>query len=154
MRSAQWLTHLDAQATLDLAVTRFGGRRAPAVPDADPVTREAYSHEVVSFGFWPGDRTLREPSYYSYTAPEPSDLRAQPLRPEQARWVERGEGSLALLPYEAVPTAIDSKSTLLAFLESAYDAGAGLAGWDRAELETSWCPDPPRLKELLDSGVI
>ena len=60
-------------------VTRFGGRRAPALPDADPVTREAYTHEVISFGFWAGDQNVREPTYYSYTAPEPAGLRDQPL---------------------------------------------------------------------------
>jgi hypothetical protein len=138
--------------SLDLALTRFGGRRAPALPDADPVTREAYSHEVVSFGFWAGDKNVREPTFYSYTAPEPADLRGQPLRPGQARWADQGGGSMAVLPYEAVRTAADPKATLLAFLESSYDAGATAAGWDRAELESSWCPDPPRLNELLARG--
>ena len=136
--------------SLDLAVTRFGGRRAPAVPGADPVTQEAYTHEVVSFGFWAGDQNLREPSYYSYTAPEPAGLREQPLRPEEAYWTEQGGGSLGLLPYRAVRAAPDPKAVLLAFLESAYEVGAGLAGWDRAELESSWCPDPPVLRGLLE----
>jgi hypothetical protein len=135
--------------SLDLAVTRFGGRRAPAQPDADPVDREAYSHEVVSFGFWAGDPTVREPTYYSYTAPEPPALRAQPLRPGDAQWVERGGGSLAMLPFEAIRTARDPRTALLAFLESAYQAGAELAGWDRAELESAWCPEPPELSDLL-----
>ena len=126
--------------SFDLALTRFGGKRAPALPDADPVTREAYSHEVVSFGFWAGDQNVREPTYYSYTAPEPADLRRRPLQPDEAHWVEQGTGSLALLPYEAVRTAADPKSTLLAFLESAYLAGAGAAGWDTADLMSSWCP--------------
>lgn len=97
--------------SLDLALTRFGGPRAPAMPDADPVTRETYSHEVVSFGFWAGDVNVREPTYYSYTAPEPA--------------------------------------ALLAFLESAYQAGAGASGWDRSELESSWCPSPLQLNDLL-----
>ena len=135
--------------SLDLALTRFGGERAPALPDADPVNREAYSHEVVSFGFWAGDAELREPSYYSYTAPEPVGLREQPLRPEAASWVERGGGSLALLPYEAVRTAAEPRAALLAFLESSYRPGAGAAGWELTELASSWCPDPPRLSELL-----
>jgi hypothetical protein len=129
--------------SFDLAVTRFGGRRAPTLPGADPVTREAYTHEVISFGFWAGDQHVRAPAYYSYTAPEPAGLRSQPLEPEQARWVEQGGGSLALLPYEAVRTAPDSRSALIAFLETAYEGGAELAGWDRADLESSWCPDPP-----------
>ncbi len=127
----------------DLAVTRFGGGRAPAMADADPVTREAYSHEVVSFGFWAGDRNVGEPTYYSYTSPEPESLRRQPLQPEEAHWAPLGNGSLALLPYEAVRTSADPKATLLAFLESAYRAGAGLSGWDQKELESSWAPSPP-----------
>jgi hypothetical protein len=130
--------------SLDLAFTRFGGRRAPAMPQADAVTREAYSHEVVSFGFWAGDQKVREPSYYSYTAPEPAGLRRLPLSPEEAFWADQGQSSLALLPYEAVRTAADPGATLLAFLESAYQAGAGAAGWDRADLESSWCPTPTR----------
>jgi hypothetical protein len=136
--------------SFDLAVTRFGGRRSPALPGADSVTREAYSHEVISSGFWAGDQNVREPAYYSYTAPEPAGLRCQPLQPEQARWVEQGGGSLALLSYDAVRTAPDPRSTLLAFLETAYQGGAELAGWDRADLESSWCPDPPRMHGITD----
>ena len=136
---------------LDLAVTRFGGKRAPALPNAPSVDREAYSHEVISFGFWAGDQNVREPSYYSYTAPEPAGLRQQPLRPEAASWPEEGSGSLALLSYDAVRTAPDPRGTLLAFLESAYQAGARTAGWDRADLESSWCPTAPQMSELLAS---
>jgi hypothetical protein len=135
--------------SLDLALTRFGGRRGTPSPDADPVTREAYSHEVVSFGFWPGDQDSREPNYYSYASPEPPGLRRQPLRPAEATWTERGRGSLALLRYEAVRNSPDPKAALLAFLESAYQAGAGASGWDRSYLESSWCPSPPQLSELL-----
>jgi hypothetical protein len=135
--------------SFDLALTRFGGKRAAALPGVDEVTREAYSHEVVSFGFWAGDEEVREPSYYAYAAPEPAGLRETTLRPEAARWSERGSGSLALLPYEAVRTADEPKAALLAFLESAYAAGADALGWDRAELESSWCPDPPARLELL-----
>ena len=135
--------------SFDLAVTRFAGRRAPGLPGADPVTQEAYTHELVSFGFWAGDQNVREPTYYSYTAPEPAGLREQPLHPAEAFWADQGGGSLARLPYDAVRTASDPKATLLAFLESAYEAGAGAAGWDRRELESSWCPDPPALNELL-----
>jgi Family of unknown function (DUF5996) len=136
--------------SFDLAVTRFSGRRAPAMPNADPVTREAYSHEVISFGFWPGDDKVREPAYYSYTAPEPARLREQPLRPQEARWTgEEGRSSLALLSYEAVRAAADPRATLLAFLESTYEAGAVTAGWDREELASSWYPTPQELTELL-----
>src|SRR5256714_582415 len=135
--------------SLDLAVTRFGGKRAPEIPDADPVTRESYSHELVSFGFWAGDQNVREPTYYSYTLPEPADLRRQPLHPEGAAWADQGDGSLARLAYEAVRTASDPRSTLLAFLESAYEAGAGAAGWGKAAVAAAWGPAPPGLSGLL-----
>jgi hypothetical protein len=134
--------------TFDLALTRFSGRRAPALSDADPVTREAYSHEVVSFGFWAGDENVREPSYYSYAAPEPAGLRERTLRPAQAFWTDQGTGSLAILRYEAVRAAAEPRSALLAFLESAYEAGAGAAGWDVADLGSSWCPSAPELDDL------
>ena len=137
---------------LDLAVTRFSGHRAPALPNASPVDREAYSHEVISFGFWAGDDKVREPSYYSYTAPEPPGLRQQPLRPNDAFWADNS--SLALLPYEAVRRAADPRAALLSFLESAYQAGAGPPGWDRAKLASSWCPTPPELSQLLERTTL
>jgi hypothetical protein len=126
--------------SFDLALTRFGGSRAPALPEADPVTREAYTHEVVSFGFWAGDRDVREPSYYAYTAPEPPGLQQQPLRPDDARWTGEPGSSLARLAYDSVRVADDPRATLLAFLESAYQAGAGAAGWDVDDLRSTWCP--------------
>jgi hypothetical protein len=126
--------------SFDLAVTRFSGDRSPALPGADPVTQEAYTHDVVSFGFWPGDDNVREPSYYSYTAPEPAGLSERALQPDAAQWAESGTGHLAVVPYEAVRTASDPKATLLAFLESAYEAGADAAGWDREALKSTWCP--------------
>ena len=128
--------------SFDLAVTRFSGKRAPAMPDADRVTQEAYSHEVISFGFWAGDQRVHEPTYYSYTAPEPTQLREQPVAPAAARWLEQDGGSLAVLPYDAVRTATDPKATLLTFLESTYQAGATAAGWNTADLASSWCPAP------------
>jgi hypothetical protein len=134
--------------SLDLAVTRFGGSRAPALPDADPVTQEAYSHELISFGFWAGDQNVREPSYYSYTAPEPPGLGEHPLQPEAAVWTEQETGLLALLHYEAVRRAPNPRKALLGFLESAYDAGADAAGWDVAELSSAWCPNPPEMSKL------
>jgi hypothetical protein len=137
----------------DLALTRFGTQRAPAMPAADPVNREAYSHEVISFGFWAGDQNVREPTYYSYTAPEPAGLRERALRPEEAVWSEQQGGSLALLRYEAVRRAADPKAVLLAFLESAYQAGADASGWDRSELASSWCPSPVQLSQLLERQV-
>ena len=137
----------------DLALTRFGMQRVPAMPEVDSVNRETYSHEVISFGFWPGDQNVREPSYYSYTAPEPAGLRRQALHPGQAVWSEQQGGSLALLPYEAVRLAADPRAMLLAFLESAYQAGADASGWDRGELASSWCPSPPQLSDLLERQV-
>src|ERR687895_1653204 len=120
----------------DLAVTRFSGRRAPEREGADRVTREAYSHEVISFGFWPGDRNTPAPAFYSYTAPEPDGLTGQPLRPEAAFWAP--EGGMALLMYDDLRKADSPKTTLLDFMESAYEAGARTANWDvedlRAEL--------------------
>jgi hypothetical protein len=136
--------------SFDLALTRFSGGRATELPDANRVNREAYSHEVVSFGFWAGDANVREPSYYAYAAPEPADLRLQPLRPEQAHWAPQGAGSLALLPYDSVRTAPDPHAALLAFLESAYRAGARGPGWTPDDLTSSWCPGPLELSELLD----
>jgi hypothetical protein len=130
---------------LDLAMTRFSGRDAPPV-DADPVTREAYSSEVISFGFWAGDDNLGDAAFYSYTAPEPDGLREQPL--VGGEWRDSGNGSLAILPYEAVRTAPDPRNRLLAFLQSAYEAGARTAGWDTSSFESSWCPTPEQLKEL------
>jgi hypothetical protein len=131
--------------SLDLAVTRFSGR--PGVPlDADTVTQETYSHEVISFGFWPGDDTLGDAAYYSYTAPEPLGLRDQPL--PIGSWIESGAGSLAVLPYEAVRTALEPRTTLLAFCQSAYEAGARLAGWDTTSFESRWCPTPLQLQQL------
>jgi hypothetical protein len=139
--------------SFDLALTRFGGRRAPSRPDADPVTREAYSHEVVSFGFWGGDEQVPDASYYSYAAPEPDGLRDLTLQPAGASWVDRWGGTLAILPYEAVRTADDPRAVLLAFLESAYQAGAGALGWSVAELRSSWCPDPSALDDLVGASA-
>jgi Family of unknown function (DUF5996) len=136
--------------SFDLAVTRFSGRPARSI-SADRVTREAYSHEVISFGFWPGDDNLGDAAYYSYTAPEPDGLREQPL--PVGEWVESGGGSLAVLPYEAVRGARDPRTTLLVFCQGAYEAGARLAGWDTARFESQWCPTPDRLRELQASAA-
>jgi hypothetical protein len=120
--------------SLDLAHARFSGRPAPPIEGADPVTAEAYSHEIIAFGWWPGDaRRTPFPAFYSYTSPEPDGLRERPLEPAAAAWQDTGNGSLAVLPYDAVREAADPDATLLSFLESAYRAGAGTAGW---EIET------------------
>jgi hypothetical protein len=129
--------------SFDLALTRFSGRRAPEIPGADPVTREAYSHEVISFGFWTGDATVPAPAFYSYTAPEPAGLALVPLEPPQATWAPRNGTHLALLMYEDVRTSASPKAAVLAFLESAYQAGGRLAGWDVAALRSSFAPVRP-----------
>jgi Family of unknown function (DUF5996) len=128
--------------SFDLAVSRFSGKRVEARSGVDSVTAEAYSHEIISFGFWAGDRTNPFPAYYSYTAPEPARLPQQPLLPPQAGWATQPNGSLAILRYDDVRSAPDPKSTLLEFLQTAYEAGASLAGWDLADTATQWCPVP------------
>lgn len=113
--------------SLDLAMARFSGRDAPPL-EADPVTREAYSREMIAFGFWAGDDDRPDAAFYSYTAPEPAGLRDRPLA--GGDWLDAGNGSLAVMPYESVRTSRDPRTTLLAFYQSAYEAGAGAAGWD------------------------
>jgi hypothetical protein len=117
--------------SFDLALTRFSGRPAPPLPDANMVTREAYSHEVISFGFWFGDdkpESVAAPAFYSYTAPKPDGLQDETLQPEKAFWTP--DGGMALLMYEEIREMPDAKHMVLSFLESAYQAGAKRAGWD------------------------
>jgi len=125
--------------SFDLALARFSQRRAPERDGADPVTREAYSHEIISFGFWPGDRYVREPTFYSYTAPEPPGLTDQPLTPRSAAWLP--EGGTASLSYEDVRLGESPEETLLDFLQSAYLAGVQTANWDERALRTSVAPE-------------
>jgi hypothetical protein len=120
--------------SFDLALNRFSGRRAPERDGADRVTREAYSHEVISFGFWPGDQNVRTPAFYSYTAPEPEGLTEEPLRPAGAFWAP--EGGTALLMYDELRGMDSPKSALLEFLESAYQAGAKTADLDAESFRT------------------
>ncbi|MGI8745827.1 MAG: DUF5996 family protein [Bryobacteraceae bacterium] len=120
--------------SFDLAVTRFSGRRAPERKDADPVTREAYSHEVISCGFWPGDRRFKNAAFYAYAAPSPAGFDAEPASPSAAYWDSQlGE---FVLKYEDVRAASSSPDQcVLDFCQSTYEAGAKLANWDRASLE-------------------
>lgn len=118
--------------SLDIAHTRFSDRHVDQPSGVGPVTREAYSRELISFGFWFGDDTLGEPAFYSYTAPEPAGLDGEPLVPAAARWVARNGSHLAVLPYADARAASDPRSVVLGFYESAYRAGAGRAGWDTA----------------------
>ena len=119
--------------SFDLAVTRFSGRRAPERDGADPITREAYSHEVISAGFWPGSGDIRGAAFYCYSAPEPSGLAQYPIRPAGA-FYHPGLREF-LLMYDDVRSASSPKAALLDFLQSTYEAGASLAKWDRRELE-------------------
>ncbi len=115
--------------SFDLALTRFSGRRAPEREGAGTVEREAYSHEVISFGFWFGDDNVPAPAFYSYTAPEPDGLADEPL-PPPAKWQEANGSHMALLMYDDVRDTPDPGAAVLEFLESAYQAGANRAEWD------------------------
>jgi hypothetical protein len=135
--------------SFDLAVTRFSGRPAP-LHAADAVTREAYSQEAVSFGFWPGDDRVADAAYYPYVNPEPPGLRDREL--PVGDWVESGTGSLAVLMYEDVRTASDPLALLLAFFQGAYEVGASLVGWDTFAFKSNWCPTPAQLRELTEAA--
>ncbi len=119
--------------SFDLAVTRFSGRRAPERPGADSITREAYSHEVSSVGWWPGSGNITGPAFYSYTAPEPTGFRDWKARPAAAHYdVQLGE---FILMYDDVRNSASPRETLLDFCQSTYEAGATLGKWDRNALE-------------------
>ena len=124
--------------SFDLAVTRFSGRPAPLHPGGvpglpDAVTREAYSHEVSSAGFWPGGSGVDEPMFYSYAYPAPDGFSGQAVEPSAARF----DGTLGefLLPYAAVAASDDPAAMLMTFLQSTYDAAARTGQWDRSALE-------------------
>jgi hypothetical protein len=118
--------------SFDLAVTRFSGRAAP--PREGPAfMRDAYSHEVISHGFWPGSGPVLEPAFYAYAVPQPEGLELARVEPSAARW----DTTLSefLLPYEAVRTSSDPTAAIESFMQSTYDRAATLAHWDRAALE-------------------
>ena len=119
--------------SFDLAVTRFSGRRAPERAGADKMTREAYSHEVISVGFWPGNEGVIDAAFYAYAVPEPTGFSAATIRPTAAFYDKKM--SEYFLPYENVRRSADPRATLLEFAQSTYDAGASLGNWDRAALE-------------------
>jgi hypothetical protein len=119
--------------SFDLAVTRFSGRRAPERPGADAITREAYSHECISHGFWPGGGSVKEAHFYSYTLPAPTGFDQQKIKPSAGYYST--ELSEFLLPYSAVRLAQSPDEALLEFMQSTYEAGATLAKWNRNELE-------------------
>jgi hypothetical protein len=127
--------------SFDLAVTRFSGRRAPERPGADAITREAYSHEEISAGWWPGSGEITSPAFYAYAAPEPAGFRDAPVKPPKAFY--HPQMNEFLLSYDDVRAEGDPKRALMAFLETTYDAGATLGKWDRAALEKN----PPSAAE-------
>jgi len=118
--------------SFDLAVTRFSGRPAPP-RDGPAFMREAYSHEVISHGFWPGSGPVQGPAFYAYAVPAPPGFDEIAVRPPAA-YFQRELGEF-ILPYEAVRTAVDPDGALLEFIDSTYTGAATLAGWDRAALE-------------------
>jgi hypothetical protein len=117
----------------DHALTRFNGRRAPQAKDAGPMMREAMSHEEISVGFWPGSGTVPEPAFYAYARPEPPGLASAAIRPAGA-YYSRALADF-ILPYETVRSAGSPDELVLEFFETAYGAGATLAGWDRTALD-------------------
>jgi hypothetical protein len=119
--------------SFDLAVTRFSGRRAPSRPDADPITREAYSHEVISAGWWPGGSGVDGPAFYCYAVPAPEGFDKQRVRPDTALY--HTELKEFILMYDDVRAGKPPERMLLDFLQSTYEAAAELAHWDRDELE-------------------
>ena len=121
--------------SFDLAVTRFSGRRAPERDGADSITREAYSHEVISAGFWPGGGEIKGPAFYVYAAPEPAGYGQSSVSPAKA-FYHSGMKEFFLM-YDDVRTSPSPRAALLEFLESTYDAGADLGKWNRADLERS-----------------
>lgn len=139
--------------SFDLAVTRFSGRRAPLHPGGfpalpDEITREAYSHEVSSAGFWAGGGGVDEAAFYSYAYPVPDGFKDAAVAPAAAYFhADLGE---FVLPYAAVRASDDPEATLMAFLASTYEAAAGLGAWDRAALE---CPiGEPRAPRPVQAG--
>jgi hypothetical protein len=138
---------------LDLAVTRFSGRRAPLHPGGipglpDAVTREAYSHEVSSAGFWPGGSGAEDAMFYSYAYPEPAGFREAQVEPGDAGF-DAALGEF-LLPYEAVRASADPQAQLLRFLRTSYEAAAGRGNWDRAALDCE--PGRPRVPRAVEAA--
>jgi hypothetical protein len=119
--------------SFDLAVTRFSGRRAPPREGADSITREAYSHEVISGGFWPGSGEVKDAAFYAYAAPEPEGFGASRVRPTTAFY--HAQMHEFLLMYDDVRKSASPSAAVHEFLQSTYEAGANLAKWDRRELE-------------------
>lgn len=126
----------------DLTVTRFSGKKIPLSAGMGTSDKDAYSHEVISFGFWAGDDKVPGAAFYSYTYPSPKNLEAQPLEPSAATWQVNNGSAMAMLTYDDLLREANPKKALLAFFETAYRAGAALAGWNVQEMQV------PALSEL------
>lgn len=118
---------------MDLAVTRFSGQTAPKMPDTATIAdREAYSHEVISAGFWAGDEQVRGAAFYSYTYPSPEGINEENLAPDTASWVDSNGSPMAMLMYDDLLKEKHPKQALMAFLASSYRAGAKRANWSKS----------------------
>lgn len=120
--------------SLDLVVTRFSGRAHP-LEGGTQSDREAYSHEVISVGFWPGDPSFPEAAFYGYAYPEPAGMNTLPLEPPEALWAEKNGGALAILKYEDVRARDDASGAILSFLDSVYNGACGLSDWPHEDLK-------------------
>jgi hypothetical protein len=115
---------------MDLAVTRFSGRKGPELPETSTIAdKEAYSHEVISAGFWAGDEQVRGAAFYSYTYPSPEGIENEPLLPASAQWIDSNGSPMAMLMYDDLIKGDNPEKDLMGFLESTYSAGAKLAKW-------------------------
>lgn len=129
--------------SMDLAVTRFSGKEAPKMGmNARISDKDAYTHECISCGFWAGDENMPEPAYYSYTYPSPEGITKKQLLPSEAIWIESNGNPMAILRYADLQKSSNPEKDLLDFMESAYTAGASLAGWEIDRLKV------PGLQEL------
>lgn len=122
--------------SFDLALTRFSGKRIPSTEGMNHVSAVAYSHEVISFGFWAGDDITTEPAFYMYSSPEPPTLTQQPILPKEAVWGSLRGGAIALYMYDDFVKAASPREALLEFLESTYQAGAKAANWNAPAFTT------------------
>ena len=133
--------------SFDLAVTRFSGREAPEHPGGVPnlpdvVTREAYSHEVSSAGFWPGNGGFGQAAFYAYAYPTPDGFADQPVEPDAAYWSD--DLKEFVLPYHAVASARDPEAALMTFLESTFGAARQSGHWDEKFIRSPAKPRKPR----------
>jgi hypothetical protein len=135
--------------SFDLSLTRFSGRPGVVI-ESDAVNREAYTHELILFGFWMGDeQTFPDASFYVFMSPEPAGWREASI--VGGEWTKIG---LTVLPWETVRSAREPRALVLAFLHSAYEATAGCAGWDLAAFESAWFPTPEQLEQMRASASL